>query len=135
METAKPNARYTNPSALSAPTGYTHVVEVISGRTVYISGQIALDSAGNVVGAGDFAAQTRQVLDNLQAALDAAGATFDNVVKINTYVTDISQIQTLRKIRSEYFTKNPPASTLVQVVQLARSELMIEIEAVAVVPH
>ncbi len=69
--------RHTNPPALSTPTGYTHVVEVLRGRTVYIAGQVAFDRSGNVVGAGDFKAQTRQVLENLKAALAAAGATFD----------------------------------------------------------
>jgi reactive intermediate/imine deaminase len=130
------DVRYTNPATLSTPTGYTHVVEVIRGRTVYIAGQVAFDRSGNVTGAGDFRAQTRQVLENLKAALAIAGATFDNVVKTNTYVTDISHIQALREIRAEYFAgTNPPASTLVQVVRLARPEFMIEIEAIAVVPE
>jgi len=128
-----PNVRYTNPSALSTPTGYTHVVEVLRGKTVYIAGQVAFDRSGNVVGVGDFKAQTRQVMDNVKAALAAAGATFANVVKITTFVTDLSQLQALREIRSEYFGPNPPASTLVQIVQLARPELMIEVEAMAVV--
>jgi reactive intermediate/imine deaminase len=127
--------RYLNPSSLSVPTGYSHVVEVNSGRTIYIAGQVALDKAGNVVGKGDFAAQTTQVFENLKLALAAVGATFDNVVKINTYVTDMSQIQTLRDIRTRYYSKNAPASTLVQIGKLAREELMIEIEAVAVVPE
>jgi reactive intermediate/imine deaminase len=117
------------------PTGYTHVVEVNSGRTIYIAGQVALDRSGNVVGKGDFAAQTNQVFENLKLALAGVGASFDNVVKINTYVTDMSQIQTLRDIRSRYYSKNAPASTLVQVGKLAREELMIEIEAIAVVPE
>ena len=125
--------RHTNPPALSTPAGYTHVVEVLRGKTVYIAGQVAFDRSGNVVGAGDFKAQTRQVLENLKAALAAAGATFENVVKVNTYVTDMAQIQTLRELRAEYFGARPPASTLVQVVRLARPELMIEIEAIAVV--
>jgi reactive intermediate/imine deaminase len=128
------DVRYTNPPSLSAPTGYTHVVEVFRGKMVYIAGQVAFDQSGNVVGDGDFKAQTRQVLENLKAALRAAGATFENVVKVNTYVTDMSQIQTLRELRAEYFGSQPPASTLVQVVRLARPELMIEIEAVAAVP-
>jgi reactive intermediate/imine deaminase len=127
------DVRYTNPPSLSAPTGYTHVVEVLRGKTVYIAGQVAFDQSGNVVGVGDFKAQTRQVLENLKAALSAAGATFENVVKVNTYVTDMSQLQTLREMRAEYFGAHPPASTLVQVVRLARPELMIEIEAVAAV--
>jgi reactive intermediate/imine deaminase len=124
--------RCLNPSTLSAPTGYSHVVEIHSGRTIYIAGQVALDKAGNLVGNGDFAAQTTQVFENLKLALAAVGATFDNVVKVNTYVTDMSQIQTLRELRAKYYGKNAPASTLVQVVKLAREELMVEIEAIAV---
>ncbi|PYS33761.1 MAG: enamine deaminase RidA [Acidobacteria bacterium] len=122
MENA--NVRYTNPPELSTPTGYTHVVEVHRGRTVYIAGQVALDRSGNLVGLGDFRAQTRHVLQNVKAALASAGATFANVVKITTFVT-----------RSEFFGTNAPASTLVQVVQLARPEFMIEVEAIAVVPE
>jgi reactive intermediate/imine deaminase len=127
--------RYLNPSSLSTPVGYSHVVEVNSGRTIYIAGQVALDKSGNVVGKGDFAAQTNQVFENLKLALVSVGATFDNVVKINTYVTDMSHIQTLRDIRAKYYSKNAPASTLVQIGKLAREELMIEIEAVAVLPE
>ena len=127
--------RYLNPPTLSMPAGYTHVVEVNSGRTVYIAGQTALDKSGNVVGKGNFAVQTTQVFENLKLALSAAGATFDNVVKINTYVTDMSQVQTLRDIRAKYYGKNAPASTLVQIGKLAREEFMIEIEAIAVVPE
>ena len=127
--------RFLNPPALATPAGYTHVVEVNSGRTIYIAGQVAFDKSGNVVGQGDFAAQTTQVFENLKLALAAAGATFDNVVKTNTYVTDISQIQTLRDIRAKYYGANSPASTLVQIGKLAREELMIEIEAIAVVPE
>ncbi len=128
------NVRYTNPPALSKPTGYTHVVEVLRGRTVYIAGQVAFDPSGKLVGAGDFRAQTRQVMENVKAALASVGATFANVVKITTFLTDLSQIQVLREIRSEYFGPNPPASTLVQITQLALPELMIEVEAIAVVP-
>ena len=127
--------RHTNPPALSKPTGYTHVVEVNRGKTVYIAGQVAFDASGAVVGKQDFIAQTRQVMENLKTALASAGATFENVVKVNTYVTDMSQIQALRDIRTSYFGANPPASTLVQVVALARPDLMIEIEAIAVVPE
>jgi reactive intermediate/imine deaminase len=127
--------RYLNPASLSAPTGYSHVVEVNSGRTIYIAGQVALDKSGNVVGKGDFAAQTTQVFENLKLALAAVGATFENVVKINTYVTDMSHVETLRGIRAKYYSKNAPASTLVQIGKLAREEFMIEIEAIAVVPE
>src|SRR5437899_9031547 len=130
---SRPNVEYMNPPTLSAPTGYTHVVQVHRGRTVYIAGQVAFDKSGNVVGKGNFAAQTTQVFENLKLALAAAGATFDNVVKLNTYVTDMSHVQTLRDIRARYYGKNAPASTLVQVGKLAREELMIEIEAIAIV--
>jgi reactive intermediate/imine deaminase len=128
------SVRYLNPETLSAPTGYTHVVEVHGGRTVYISGQVPFDKAGNVVGAGNFAVQTTQVFENLKLALASVGATFDNVVKSNMYVTDMSNIQTLREIRVKYYGENAPASTLVQIGKLARPEFMIEIEIIAVLP-
>jgi reactive intermediate/imine deaminase len=124
----------TNPPALSTPTGYSHVVEVTGpGKTIYIAGQIAFDASGKVVGTGDMKAQTEQVFKNLEAALKAAGATFADVVKMNTYVTDISQIAVIRDVRSRYFGTTTPASTLVQVSGLARPELMIEIEVIAAV--
>ena len=124
-----------NPPTLSTPTGYTHVVQVHAGRTIYIAGQVAFDRSGNVVGKGDFAAQTTQVFENLKSALAACGATFDNLVKVTTFVTDLSQMQTLRTIRGKYYGKNAPASTLVQITKLAHDDLLIEIEAIAVVPE
>ena len=130
---SRTNVRYVNPPTLSAPTGYSHVVEVHSGRTVYIAGQVAVDTSGNVVGKNDFAAQATQVFENLKLALAAAGATFDNLVKVTTFVTDMSHLQTLRTLRVKYYGKNAPASTLVQVGKLANEQLMIEIEAIAVV--
>lgn len=125
----------TNPPALSTPTGYTHVVEVTGpAKTVYISGQIALDKSGNLVGGADMKAQAEQVFKNLEAALGAAGATFKDVVKMNTYTTDMTQVQAIRDVRTKYFANiTPPASTLVQVVKLARPDLLLEIEVIAVV--
>jgi reactive intermediate/imine deaminase len=129
-----PQIKRTNPPALSTPTGYTHVVEVSGpGKTIYIAGQVAFDKEGKVVGAGDMKAQTEQVFKNLEAALSAAGAKFSDVVKMNTYVTDISQLAAIREIRARYFGNTTPASTLVQVPALARPELMIEIEVIAAV--
>ncbi len=131
-----PQIKRTNPPALSTPTGYTHVVEVSGAmKTIYISGQIALDKDGNLVGASDMKAQAEQVFRNLQAALGAAGAKFSDVVKMNTYTTDMSQVQAIRDVRSRYFGNTVPASTLVQVVRLARPELMLEIEVIAAVPE
>ncbi len=124
--------KHLNPPTLSPPRGYSHVVEVTGGRTIYVSGQIAVDHEGRVVGAGDFAAQTRQVFENLKAALAAAAATLGDVVKITMFVTDMSQLQTLRAVRDTYFTGSPPASSLVEVSRLVLPELMVEIEAIAV---
>src|SRR5207245_238478 len=128
-----PQIKRTNPPTLAKPTGYTHVVEAIGGKTIYISGQIALDQDGKVVGQSDMKAQAEQVFKNLQAALTAAGATFKDVVKMNTYTTDVSQVQAVRDVRARYFGDTVPASTLVQVVHLARPEFMLEIEVIAVV--
>jgi len=130
---AKPSVRYLNPPTLSKPTGYTHVVEVGRGRTLYISGQVALDPTGAVVGKGDLGAQTRQVFENLKAAVAAAGGSLDDVVKITVFMTDVSELQTFRQVRDRAFTRNLPASSLVQVVRLARPEFLVEVEAVAVV--
>ena len=126
---------YINPTELTKPTGYTHVVHAAPGRTIYISGQIAFDKDGKVVGPGDFRAQTIRVFENLKAALAAAGAGYEHVVKVTTFVTDMKHAPILREVRSNYFGKNPPAGTLVQVAGLVVPELMIEIEAIAVIPE
>ena len=123
-----------NPPALSAPTGYTHIVEVTGpNRTIYISGQIAYDKDGKLIGAGDMKAQAEQVFKNLQTALTAAGATFADVVKMNSYITDMSKVQAVRDVRAQYFKGATPASTFVQVAGLVRPELLLEIEVIAVV--
>jgi reactive intermediate/imine deaminase len=125
----------TNPPALSAPTGYTHIVEVTGpNKTIYISGQIAFDKDGKLVGSGDMQAQAEQVFKNLEAALTAAGAKFSDVVKMNSYITDMSRIQAVRDVRARYFKDSLPASTFVQVAGLVRPDLLLEIEVVAVLP-
>jgi 2-iminobutanoate/2-iminopropanoate deaminase len=125
----------TNPSTISTPTGYTHVVEVTGPtKMVYIAGQVALDKDGKMVGAGDMKAQAEQVFKNLEAALAAAGAKFTDVVKMNTFITDMDKAPAVREVRARYFGETTPASTLVQVVKLARPELMLEIEVIAAVP-
>ena len=122
-----------NPPGLSTPTGYTHIVSATGGRTIYISGQVALDAQGQLVGHDDLAAQTTQVFANLETALHAAGAAFGDVVKANYYLLDATQVQVIRGIRSRYFTTELPASTLVQVSGLARRDFLVEIEVIAVV--
>lgn len=135
MTTSTINARFINPPAISKPTGYTHVVEVTGGKTVYISGQIAFDAAGNVVGVGDLAAQTQQVFANLKAALESVGADFSHIVKWTFFVRDMSQLPIIREIRNQYTNPaQPPASTAVEVSRLAHPDLLIEIEAIAVIP-
>jgi reactive intermediate/imine deaminase len=130
-----PQVKRTNPPALSKPTGYTHIVEVTGpAKTIYISGQIAYDKDGTLVGAGDMKAQAEQVFKNLETALTAAGAKFADVVKMNSYITDMSKAQAVRDVRTRYFGESVPASTFVEVKGLVRPELLLEIEVVAVVP-
>jgi enamine deaminase RidA (YjgF/YER057c/UK114 family) len=117
-----------------APAGYSHLVEVRGGRTIYIAGQIPLDRAGNLVGQGDFRAQVKQVFENLKARLEEGQASFKDVVKLNYYITDASDLPALREVRNSYINvENPPASTLVVVKRLVREEYMLEVEAIAVV--
>lgn len=124
----------TTPDGVAPGNGYSHVVAG-SGRLVVISGQIALDARGEVVGAGDITAQARQVFENLARCLTAAGAAFADVVKLGIFITDITELPAIRPIRDEFVdTDHPPASTAVQVGALARPELMLEIEALAITP-
>jgi 2-iminobutanoate/2-iminopropanoate deaminase len=124
---------YINPPSLTKPTGYTHVVVAADRRTVYIAGQVSFDSTGKLVGGGDFQAQAEQVFANLRRALASVGASFADVVKTTTFVTDAKQVPALREIRARYLDpRHPPANTLVVVSALARPGLLIEIEAVAV---
>jgi enamine deaminase RidA (YjgF/YER057c/UK114 family) len=127
-------ANFINPETMHRPTGYTHVVEVTAGRPVYIAGQVALNPAGVLVGPGDIRAQARQVFDNLQAALQAVGASFAQVVKLTYYLVDATQLPVVREVRDQYLnTQQPPASTAVEVRRLVRDDLLIEVEAVAVI--
>jgi enamine deaminase RidA (YjgF/YER057c/UK114 family) len=132
---AQARSRFVNPPALPAPRGYTQLVEVPAGhRFLYLSGQVALDSAGRLVGGTDLRAQARQVFENLRAGLAAAGATFADVVKLNYYVLDVGQLPILREVRDQYVnTAAPPASTLVEVRRLFRDDVLLEVEAIAVV--
>jgi reactive intermediate/imine deaminase len=125
--------RFLSPKTMSPPFGYSHVVDAPAGRVIFISGQVPLNTEGELVGEGDFEAQARQVFANLSAALEAAGAGWSDVVKLNYFLTDIGELATVRAIRDEYVdTERPPASTLVQVSALFSPEAMVEIEAVAI---
>ncbi|GAA4144071.1 RidA family protein [Actinomadura keratinilytica] len=133
---AVPGVRAINPSELAAGPGYSHVISVDTpGRLVVISGQIALDADGALVGPGDLRAQTRQVFTNLHTALTAAGADWRNVIKLGYFVRDASQVTVVREVRDQMLPPGiAPASTLVEVSRLFRDDLLIEVEALAVVP-
>jgi enamine deaminase RidA (YjgF/YER057c/UK114 family) len=128
--------RVFSPPQLPKPVGYSHVAEITSGKMIYISGQVAMDASGNVVGKGDYPAQLRQIFTNLNTALEAAGAGFKNVVKLNYYIVDTverSEFFAYREVRDKYVdTANPPAATVVIVRGLFMPEFLVEIEAVAV---
>ena len=124
------------PQGLQINPAYPHVVVASGARTVYISGQVAMDENGALVGAGDLGAQTTQVMRNLGRALDAAGATFADVVKITSYVVGYrpEQRAVIGAARTPFFPAGqPPASTLVGVEALAAPGWLIEIEAIAVI--
>jgi reactive intermediate/imine deaminase len=132
-----PIHRFLNPPTMPATRGYTHVVETKSpSRTIYLAGQLGMAPDGQFAGApGDFRAQATQCFENLKAALAAADATFEHVVKVNVYFTDMAHLPVYFEVRDRYVdTKAPPASTAVQVVRLARELALFEIEAIAVVP-
>jgi enamine deaminase RidA (YjgF/YER057c/UK114 family) len=128
--------QFLNPAGLSKPMGYTQVVVAQPGRLVYVSGQVPLNASGEVVGKGDLRAQVTQVMNNLKTALAAAGATMQDVIKVNYYVVNLKpdQLPVIREVRSKYFSaEHPPAGTLVGVTALVQEGYMIEIEAVAAV--
>ena len=122
---------YIRPEGLPPVSGYSHAV-AFSGRMVVISGQVPADGQGRLVGPGDPAAQVRQVFENLTAALTAAGATMEHVVKLTVYLTDIADLQAFRQVRDEYISaERPPASSLVQVSRLVHPDFRVDIEALA----
>lgn len=127
---------FKNPPTLPPTTGWSQVAEVPPGsKLVFISGQVPMDQSGRIVALSNFRGQAEQVFQNLDRALRAAGATFRDVVKLNYYVLDITQLPTLREVRDNYVNRAaPPASTLVQVPALFTPGILLEVEAVAVVP-
>jgi len=127
--------RVTQVAGVAPGPGFAHAVTV-TGRVAFISGQVALDDAGQLTGEGDLAAQTRQALTNLHRILHALGADWPDVIKFGWYVLDASSVQVIRDVRDEMIRPAlgdlpNPASTLVQVAALVRPGLLIEVEAVA----
>ena len=124
-----------NPDGLPVPRGSYSLVNIAQpGRMVFIAGQTASDIDGKVVGVGDARAQTRFVLGKIQLAVEAAGGSLNDIVAMNVFSTDIRHHRDINDIRREVLGGNFPASTMVQVVALARPELLLEINAIAVVP-
>jgi reactive intermediate/imine deaminase len=123
-----------NPDSMANPVGpYSQVVSAPpGGRLVFCAGAVALDSDGNIVGKGDIVAQTRQVMENLRLGLEAADATFADVVKITNYVLDAQEWKRVLPVRAEYIKEPYPASSFLEVRALMFPELLIEIEAIAV---
>lgn len=133
MSDSAVSIRRLNPEKMPKPYGYSQVVDVRGGRTVYVSGQVPLDERNELVGAGDFAAQARQTFENVRRALDAVGLTFADVVKVQMYLTDMGNLLALRDVRDEFVnTAQPPASTTVQVAALFRPDVLFELDVIAV---
>ena len=112
---------------------FTHVVR--AGRIVFVSGCVATDGQGRVVGGNDVVAQARQVHENIKRCLAAAGATFGDICKVTVFLRNINDREKVNTIRREYFGAHRPASTLVEISRLVRDDYLIEIEATAVLPE
>lgn len=125
-----------SPAALHPPVGYSHVAKV-TGTLVYVAGQVSADASGKLVGEGDLEAQAEQVFKNLKIAIEAAGGTMADIVKMNVYLVaevDQDEIPKFRAVRDRYInTARPPASTLAVITRLARPGWLIEIEAIAAI--
>jgi enamine deaminase RidA (YjgF/YER057c/UK114 family) len=121
-------------SGVYDPPAYSQGVKVTEAQTVlFLAGQVAYDKDGSVLHRGDFKAQAREAFRCLKALVETAGGRMDNIVKVNTYVTDIRYRADLVPVREEFFGKKGPASTLVAIPALAHPDWMIEVEAIAIV--
>jgi 2-iminobutanoate/2-iminopropanoate deaminase len=118
------------------PEPVSHYTDVVrAGRLVFVSGCVAADKDGRVVGGDDATAQARQVHENLQTCLAAAGATFADVCKVTVFLKNIADREKVNVARKEYFGRHRPASTLVEISRLVRADFLVEIEAIAVLPE
>ena len=109
-------------------------VEAPAGRTVYVSGQVAMDAEGAVVGEGDAKAQTEKVLENVSVVLEEAGGSLDDIVKVTVFITDMGMYDEVHEVRRRYFGEPYPASSMLEVSALIDPRLLVEVEAVAVIP-
>ena len=121
-------------AGLSKPTGVWSVVTAATpGKMIFVSGLLAKNAAGELIGVGDMAAQTEQVIANLKQALASAGAELDDVVRVDVYTRDMSKFNEIHAVRRKHFPSEPPASTMVEVSRLTDERALIEITAIAVV--
>ena len=120
------------PQGLSANPAFAPGVQV--GELLFISGQVAQDNEGNLVGRGDCEAQTRHIMSRIQTIAEAAGATMADVVKITTFLTDLAGYPAFSRVRAETFPNSPPASSTVIVAGLVRPEFLVEVEAIVHIP-
>jgi enamine deaminase RidA (YjgF/YER057c/UK114 family) len=128
--------RFINPPGLKPLGMYSNVASARGGTVVFISGQVAVDAQGKVVGKGDIEAQAVQVFENLKLALEAAGGTFQDVLKFTIFIKNLTPEarKAVMGVRSRYISPaNPPAATMVGIDRLVEDDLLVEIEAVAVV--
>jgi enamine deaminase RidA (YjgF/YER057c/UK114 family) len=134
---SKSPKEFLSPKTLIPPAGYSHIAKVNHGTVVYLSGQVASDASGKLIGEGNFEAQAEQVFRNLKIAVGAAGGTMADIVKLNIFLVaevDQADVPKLRAVRDRHVNvEQPPASTLVFVSRLARPSWLIEIEAVAAI--
>ncbi len=133
-QTSSSIVKFVNPTQ----AGYSQSVEIDLGtvRMITISGQVPLDKQGKIVGKGDLAKQLEQTFQNIKTIVEEAGGTMGDVVKLTYFLKDISQIQVVREVRNRFINvQNPPASTAVEVSGLFREDILVEIEATAIVPR
>jgi 2-iminobutanoate/2-iminopropanoate deaminase len=135
-QTTPSNVQLINPSTVVTPGGYSHaaVIDLGNCKMVIISGQVALDSKGNLVGKDDMGKQAEQVFQNIKHVVEAAGGSMNSIVKLGIFTTDVSKIADIRNARDKYMNTNiRPASTLVQISKLFREDILIEVEATAII--
>jgi enamine deaminase RidA (YjgF/YER057c/UK114 family) len=137
QETDISRVNFKNPSSVASPRGYSHaaVIDLGNCQMIALSGQVPLDNNGNLVGQDNFEKQSEQVMLNIKNILSDLGGTMCDIIRLGIYTTDVSQIQAFREVRDKFIDiRKPPTSTLVQVSKLFRGDVLIEVEATAIIP-
>jgi 2-iminobutanoate/2-iminopropanoate deaminase len=125
---------FVQPQNVWNPQGrYSQAILSNPGKLLFIAGQTSIDEAGNLIGENDIVLQTKQVLENIRLILVEAGGSIEDIVKVTTYVTDARSLPSYYRVRREFFKREPPTSTTVVIAGLARKELLVQVEAIAIV--